>query len=39
MGRHRLNGYEFENLWEMVKDREDWRASVHGVLKELDATE
>ena len=20
-------------LWEMVKDREDWRASVHGVSK------
>jgi len=26
-------------LRQMVKDREDWRASVHGVLKELDATE
>ena len=25
-------------LWEMVKDREDWRATVHG-LKESDMTE
>ena len=23
-------------LWEMVEDREDWRAAVHGVLKESD---
>ena len=23
-------------LWEMVEDREDWRAAVHGVLKEPD---
>ena len=30
---HRLNGHEFEQLWEMVKDREAWRAAVHGVAK------
>ena len=26
-------------LWEMVKDREAWRAAVHGVIKKLDMTE
>ena len=30
---HRLNGYEFEQLWEIVKDREAWRAAVYGVAK------
>ena len=29
---HRLNGHEFEQS-EMVKDREAWRAAVHGVAK------
>ena len=30
---HQLNGYEFEQLQEMVKDREAWCAAVHGVTK------
>ena len=30
---HRLNGREFEQTWEIVKDREAWRAAVHGVSK------
>ena len=25
-------------LWEIVKDRETWRAAVHGVSKELEVT-
>ena len=30
---HRLSGHEFEQVWETVKDREAWRAAVHGVTK------
>ena len=30
---HRLNGHEFEQLQEMVKDREAWCAAVHAVTK------
>ena len=35
---HWLNGHEFEQAWEMVKDREAWHAAVHGVA-ELDMIE
>ena len=30
---HRLRGHEFEQRWEIVKDREASRAAVHGVAK------
>ena len=30
---HWLNGREFEKLCKRVKDREAWRAAVHGVTK------
>ena len=30
---HRLNGHEFEQLWETVSDREAWSAAVHEVAK------
>ena len=30
---HQLNGHVFDNLWEMVKEREAWPASVHMVTK------
>ena len=30
---HGLNGHEFEEVWEMVKDKKVWRAAVHGVTK------
>ena len=30
---HQLNGHEFDQTLEMVKDRETWCAAVHGVAK------
>ena len=30
---HGLNGHEFEQAQEMVKDREAWCAAIHGVAK------
>jgi len=26
-----IHGHEFEQIWEMVKEREAWHATVHGV--------
>ena len=28
---HRLNGHDFEPLQEVVKDREAWHATAHGL--------
>ena len=34
VGQHyRLNGLSLSELWEIVKDREAWRAAVHQVTK------
>ena len=30
---HQLNGHEFEQTWEILKDRDAWHAAGHGVAK------
>ena len=35
---HWLNGKKFQQIWEMVKDKEAWLAAVHGVAKSRDTT-
>ena len=30
---HQLDEHEFEQVWELVMDREAWSAAVHGVSK------
>ena len=36
---HQLDGYEFEQALELVRDREAWSAAVHGGHKKSDTTE
>ena len=36
---HRLDGHEFEQAPELLKDREAWHAAVHGAAKQSDMTE
>ena len=33
MVHHQLSGHDFEQLWEIVKEREAWSVAVHGVTK------
>ena len=30
---YQLNGHDLRKLWDMIKDREAWRAVVHRVTK------
>ena len=30
---HRLDGHDFDELWELVMDRETWCAVIHGIAK------